>query len=308
MSPAPTAVAAGASGQSTVAPVAPRSYRGNMCGVRVPGLPPVDGGAPDPSLVLSWFYARYDPASRARIRQAWRARGYLDVLVSWPDDRAFGLSPAQHVAICQELAADGFRPCNMLSSKYYDPRDDGLGTLAHIVEGLAACVQADCCSRYAVGFEMDLWNTFESLQVITEGCAKWARSVRRPLYVHFSGGIADWRPNHPGSTFAEYWNAQVGLLSGLLHQRDLNWPMEEYRPRLQDILARFAGHFGVAPDSGFGHPFDLIELEITAQPQYLGQCSEAEGDALGTYALETPGMTGPAGLCTVLGSGNGQQD
>ena len=64
---------------------APRFWKGNMCGVHVVGLPPVDGGASDSSLVLSWFYDRYQPASRTRIRAAWKAKGYTHVLLSWPD-------------------------------------------------------------------------------------------------------------------------------------------------------------------------------------------------------------------------------
>ncbi len=51
---------------------APRVWAGNFCGVRVPGLPPVPGGAADPSLVLSFFYDRYGPDDQARIRQAWK--------------------------------------------------------------------------------------------------------------------------------------------------------------------------------------------------------------------------------------------
>ena len=40
-------------------PVDLRAWKGNICGVHVPGLPAVPGGAADASLVLSWFYDRY---------------------------------------------------------------------------------------------------------------------------------------------------------------------------------------------------------------------------------------------------------
>ena len=65
---------------------APRTYAGNMCGIRVPGLPPVSGGAGRSSLVLSWFLDRYGATDQARILAAWRSR-YPDVLLSWPDSR-----------------------------------------------------------------------------------------------------------------------------------------------------------------------------------------------------------------------------
>ncbi len=90
--------------------VAPRTYRSNMCGVRVQGLAPVAGGAADPSLVLSWFYDRYDAVARTLIRSTWKDRGCVDVLLSWPDSQAAGQSPAQFNATCQELVSFGFQP------------------------------------------------------------------------------------------------------------------------------------------------------------------------------------------------------
>ncbi len=283
------------------APLAPRTYLGNMCGIHVPGLPPIEGGSPDPTLVLSWFYPRFAPEWRAKIRAAYKSRGYLDVLLSWPDDRAFGLSARQHAAMCQELCRDGLRPCVMLSSKVYDPQDDGKGTFQNLWPALLELVDADCVSRYCVGFELNLWNTFDSLQFLVDAIAPLVQVKRRPLYVHFSPGYADWRPNVPGSTFADYWNRQVGKLTGLWHQRDQAWSNDEYRGRLTDILARFSGQFGVVADSGFGHPFDLIELEISADDQYWGRITESEGDALARFALETPAVNG----VRVMGSGNG---
>lgn len=290
------------------APRAPRAYKGQMCGIHIPGLPAVEGGSPDPSLVLSWFYSRYtDPADRKAIRAAWKLEGYLDPLTSWPDDRAFELSPSRHADMLEELCADGLRPCEMLGSKLYDPHDDGAGTLANINPVLDELAKRDVVSRYCVGFEMDLWNTFESLQVIVDGVSARVKPMGRPLYVHFSPGYADWRPNVPGSTFADYWNRQVGKLTGLLHQRVQAWSNEEWQARVVDVLQRFAGYFGVSPDSGFGHPFDFIELEISADDQYWGRITEEQGNQLGSFILGTPAVQGPTGvLVGVMGSGNGQ--
>lgn len=286
------------------APVAPRIYRGQMCGIHLAGAPAVEGGAADSSLILSWFYGRYEPEWRARIRSAYIAQGYPDVLVSWTDDRAVGCSPFDHVALLQELCADGLRPCEMLSSKVYCPQDDAVGTLAIINEVLPMLVEADCVSRYCVGFEMNLWNTYSSLQGIIDGIAAQVVPVR-PLSVHFSPGYADWRPDHPGSTFADFWNPNVGKLSSLWHQAVTTWTNEEYQFRLGDVLARFAGNFNVSPDSGFGHPFDCVALEITASDQFNGM-SEYDGDRRATVALNTPPASGPAGKVAVMGSGNGE--
>ena len=109
----------------------------------------------------------------------------------------------------------------------------------------------------------------------------------------------------PTASFASYWNLQVGKLTGLLHQRDLDWSEAEYQARLSDVLVRFAGGFNTTPDSGFGHPFDCIAFEITAALQFDGTMSEAEGNRWGRVALATPTSTGPAGTVRVMGSGNG---
>lgn len=290
---------------STTAPApfqpAPREYAGNMCGVRVPGLVSVPGGAADPSLVLSWFYDRYNASERARIRAAWQARGYLDVLLSWPDSRGVGQSPAQFAATCRELIAAGFRPCVMLASKDYDPHDDGAGILANIAPVLPVLV--GLVPRVCVGWELSLWMSPATCQALIDALAPTFLAYGAKVYVHFQSGYFAFQPE--GQVTAYFWQQNVGKLTGILRQRDPGedgGDMGEYQARVKDCLDRFAGGFGFPVDSGFGHPFDDIELEITAMDQFNGDCSEADGDAWGRAALATP----PSGAVRVMGSGNGQ--
>ncbi len=299
---AATVLAALSNGIVAKAPIAPRVFFGQMCGIRLPGAPPVDGGAADSSLILSWFYSRYPTEFRPSIIDGYRK--YPDVLTSWTDDRAVGISPAEHVSRLQELCAAGLRPAEMLGSKLYCPNNDAAGTMAIFNEVLPLLIEADCVSRYCIGFELDLWNSYASLQALIDAVAEQV-VPKRPLYVHFSPGYADWRPDFPGSTFADFWNPQVGKLTGLWHQAVPEWTDQEYQDRLGDVLARFAGGFNVSPDSGFGHPFDCVALEITAMTQFNGTCTEAQGDARARVALSTPPAFGPLGAVPVIGSGNG---
>ena len=290
------------------APIAPREYSGNMCGVRVPGVRGVAGGASDPSLVLSWFYDRYDSSEdRARIREAWRAKGYLDVLLSWPDSRAVGYSPDAFVETCRDLVNEGFRPCVMLLSKVYDPHNDVAGCLANVEQVLPLLLAPRAMSRACIGWELgiDGWLTPEQVQQLVDAIAPRCVAADVKCYVHFQQGYAHFAPDSPTTTFASYWNVQVGKLYGILHQRHLDWSEQEYPLRLQDILARFAGGFNCTPDSGFGHPFDCIALEITAQSQFNGQMSEAEGNRWGQIAQNAPHEFGLGGEVRVMGSGNG---
>ncbi len=293
------------------APVAPRDYRGNMCGVRISGLPPVPGGARDSSLVLSWFYGRYNTDDRAKIRAHWKSSLNTDVLLSWPDDRSFGYSPEGFIGLCSELSADGLRPCVMLLSKYYDPHQDVVGCLANVNQVLPMILERKAASRLCIGFELGIevdgrpWLLPSHLDELTDDIAPRCVAAGIPLYVHFQQGYSH-LDKDPGGTFRGYWSRQKGKLTGLWHQRHLGWDRDEYKGRLEDILVRFSGAHagGVPPDNGInGNPFDVIALEITAHNQYAEGMSEAEGNLLGWWAINAPI---PSNGVRVMGSGNGQ--
>lgn len=287
---------------------APRFWKGaNMCGSRIHGLPPVPGGASDASLVLSWFYDRYQAADRAKIRQAWSSRGYTHVLVSWPDSRAFGRSPRQFGDTCRELIKAGFYPCPMLYSKDFDPPDVPtiLANIAPVLPVIVGLVPLVC-----IGWELSIELSPAKVQELTDVLAPQFTPAGTRVYVHFQQGYSSFEPDHEGATFAEYWNRNIGLLTGILHQRkqaDGPWDRTETRYRYSDILDRFAGNFNCSPDSGFGHPFDCVGLELTAVPQFNGQMTEAEGDEWGSWVVNTPASHGPAGWVSIQGSGNGVQ-
>lgn len=284
---------------------APRFWKGNMCGIRIQGLPFVVGmeGAP-PGLFLSWFYDRYLPTEREFIRGVMRAHGYTHWLLSWPDSRVFGQSPQQFLATCKELIADGFYPCVMLSSKDCDPPDVPaiLVGLADVLPSLVGVVPMFC-----IGWELSLWLSPTQVQQLIDAICPAVLAMEGTMtYVHFQQGYGSFQ--QPGKFFADFWNPNVGKLTGLLHQKIAEQTKEQYRSDsggLQDILIRFAGGAGCSPESGFGHPFDCVALEITAMQQFGGTCSEAQGDALGQWAIDTPPQSGPAGSVGVMGSGNG---
>jgi hypothetical protein len=96
----------------------------------------------------------------------------------------------------------------------------------------------------------------------------------------------------------------------VLHQRvqdppSAAWSPDEYRARLVDILERFAGQYNCSPDSGFGHPFDVIALEITAMDAYNRGMSEDEQNEWARVAMSAAPVNGPFGPVRVMGSGNG---
>ncbi len=285
---------------------APRGWAGQMCGQRIPGLPPVPGGAADPTLFLSWFYDRFAKDVRdGLIRPAMKARHYWDTLLSWPDAQAVGGTPASFLAICRELIADGFRPAVMLSAKPTSSADIRTvpETIANILLVLPSLVGV--VPRFCIGWELSLWLTPTDVQTLIDALAPvWLKQAGTLGYVHFQQGYFSFP--QPGQNNASFWRLQVGKLHGVLYQRRLDDSQALYQAHLADCTTRCAGNFGMPLDSGFGHPFDTVAFEITAQPQFNGQMTEAEGDSWGRCALATPVQHGPAGDVLVMGSGNGQ--
>jgi hypothetical protein len=272
---------------------APRFWRANMCGVRVPGVAPVNGGAADASLVLSWFYDRYGDGDRVAIRKAWQARGYTHVLLSWPDSRAAGQSIEQFRITCLELIANGFYPCVFLCSKDHDPAD-----VNAIMEGLTPVLQAlvGLVPMFCVGWELSLWLSPTQVQALIDQIAPRVHLQEGTwLYVHFQEGYPSFQ--QPGHPVADFWNPNVGKLTGLLYQKKLDQNDAAFLDSLKDCLERFAGGWGMVKG------FDFVACELTAMTQFNGQTSEAEGDRIGTLAIHAPMVNGVG----VSGSGNGMQ-
>jgi hypothetical protein len=278
---------------------APRFWKANMCGTRVLGLPPVPGGAADASLVLSWFYDRYNYSDRARIRAAWHAKGLTHVLLSWPDSRAgnsqlqAAVSAVQFKVICQELIRDGFYPCVMLTSKDYDPKDvdaimAGLDPLFQQVVGVVP--------MFCVGWELSLWLSPTQVQQLIDRISPIVKAQAGTLlYVHFQEGYPSFQ--QPGGTVADFWNPNVGKLDGLLYQKIISQNDAQFLDSLNDCLQRFGGGFNMVKG------FDFVGLELSAMTQFNGTCSEAEGNRIGTLAINAPKVNGVG----VSGSGNGLQ-
>lgn len=283
---------------------ASRAWDGNMCGLRIPGLPPVPGGAADASLFLSWFYHLYGPEDRAKARAAYLQKGLTHWLLSWPDAQDAGLSPEQFKAVCAELADHGFSVCVMLSAKPTSSANvrDIHGTLANIMLVLPSLV--GLVPMFCVGWELSLWLSPTDLQFLVDQCAPvWLAQPRTLGYVHFQERYMSFPEE--GKDNAAYWRLQVGKLHGVLAQKMISQTDAQFRDWINDCLQRMAGGFNMPLDSGFGHPFDFVMLEISAMTQFNGTCSEAEGNRLGRLAINAPAVTGPAGTVRVMGSGNG---
>ena len=192
----------------------------------------------------------------------------------------------------------------MLLSKDFDPHHDPDECLRRAEEVLPWLLTPRRASRICIGWELSLWLSPSEAQFLVDQIAPRCQAYGVKTYVHFEQHFSHYGAD--GELFFQYWNRQVGKLTGLWHQRDLTWREAEYQARLKDILDRFAGGFLTVTDNGFGQPFDCVAFEITASNQFNDGMTEQEGNRWGRVAIETPKAVGPAGEVTVMGSGNGQ--
>lgn len=296
-------------GQPAGIPAAPniRWWRGDMCGINLPGLPAVAGGAADPNLVLTWFIDRYSPVDQAAIIAEYKARGYTHWLLSWPDSRVGGgvgspgQSVAQFVATAQMIKANGLYPATFLFSKDFDGSDPNPALVDPVIAGLQAGGVADIMS---VGWELDLFNTpGPPIQAMIDHIAALVVPATN-LYVHFSAGIVAWQAD--GDLGSVFWNANVNKLTGILHQKPISWDCGMYQARLADLLVRFgAGAAGWPSASGFGHPFDTVACEYSAVARFAGSMSEGDAMIVGNQAICSPGQDSGPPPTPVMGFNNG---
>ena len=278
-----------------------------MCGCHLADLPPIPGWTPpDSTLIMSWFYPLYAPHVRAKIRAVWKKAGGVDVVLDWGLARILGnYTPHQFIALCQELASDGFRPCPFLCSKDFDPWNNVPEILDNIQPLLEPLVACHIVPRVCIGFELgiDGWLTYQEVQQLNDAIAPPLVRAGIKVYNHYQARYMI--PSNQLPDNATWWNAQVGLLTGLLAQSDPNADEASTRDWINDCLERAAGNDGMPADLIDGHGMDLIGCELTASRQFDGSMTEAQGNAFAQYILATPSRSGPAGTVTVMGSGNG---
>lgn len=296
-------------GQPHGVPAAPnlRWFRGDFCGVRVPGLPAVDGGAGDPSTLLTPFIDRYSPADQATAIGIYKSKGYTHWKLWWPDSRVAGgvggggQSIAQFVATCQMLQGNGLIPVPFLLSKVYD----GINPAPNACDGIIAALQAGGVAQImCVGGELDLFNDpGPPLQGIIDHMAGLVVPATN-LYVHFSPGYVAWQS--PGDLGSVFWKNNINKLTGLLHQKVPDWDCGMYQARLADLLVRFGdGISGWPTDSGLGHPFDVVADEYSAPARFDGNMTEEAAILMGTQAICSPGQDGGPPTISVMGFNNG---
>jgi hypothetical protein len=297
-------------GQPAGIPAAPdkRWFRGNFGGIRVPGLPGIPDGpnntipGGDTSMLWTPLFNRYPPEWQATALTAYVARGLTHFDMNWASSRADGLSPAQFVALAQQVQAAGLFPVIELAGKGAGATVTDYINIANEIIGPA--IAAGVIPIAYMGKELNLALSPVDLQAFIDACAPTLVAAGTNVYVHFSSGYMSWQVTGPTAAF---WQANIGKLTGFLYQQDPSLDCPTLQGDLTGtILTRCAGNDTMPTDCGFGHPVDCVAYELTAEAQFFPpNITEQAGDLVGFHALCSPPGVGPAGTVSVMGFGNG---
>ncbi len=310
-------------------------YRGNFCGVRVPGIPILPGmagytvpewrenkvGGKNPP-IMALDIPRYWHVSRDLVVENLAAhstvRGYTHLQCSVGHAIEQGLSLDDYVEYSALVRSMNLFPDQwFLGGGPWSARDMGSDYWAPIIDPwIDALLSNGVITTACVGWQLDTFNTvsprswckFPNPFLSTlQWLAGRLGPHQIPIGTHWinEAGICfgDAGTDPYPDRFA-YWRAMRGLISWFHHQGDVNMPIPEYQAKLVDTLNPFGdGRMGTSGLFG-DRPYGLNVFECSAQEQFDLRMSEDEGDLRGLLLCCTVAATMPVGY----GNGARQPD
>jgi len=300
-------------------------YRGQFCGLRVPGAPPVPGGPDDPALMMACLLDRYPPECQDRFLQTYAGYGYTHLqrsighALANPDGSWAGVSLAQFIALNQRAQRIGlFADVWFLGGEALMTRDQDATYWQPILQPVIdALLAAQAIDSACVGWQLDQYNQPGNALIGIIAYVADALPPTIPVFTHWvNEALAWWKTG--GEVWTDrygainvhdrfsWWLAMRPYLTGGHHQGNTTMARTDpglYQAKMRDTLNPFSdGRMGWSRRSGVEVPFRLTVFECTAQDQFNGACPEDEGDLVG-YLLTCTKGDGNGGV--MAGYGNG---
>lgn len=292
-------------------------YRGNFCGVRVPGVAILEGmsgytlpgwranavgsGMNPPIMALDHF--RYVAQGRwddlEQILRTHQAAGYTHLQCSMCHAQLFGLSVDQYVEYCGRVRQwvpflDQWGICEDQGVKdaewaTWEPR------LRPWLDAIHSNGLADLA---CVGWQLDSFNApGDPIIGIIKGFANEFTPRGVPVGTHWVNEAGGWwqtggSPQYPNVVDRfTWWQAMRGFLSFFHHQGNVDMDLGLYQAKLCDTLNPFGdGRMGTSGLFG-DRPYSLVVYECSAQAQFdVGSAhyqTEDQGDQRGFYLVCT---------------------
>lgn len=296
-------------------------YRGNFCGLQIPGAPLVPGGSSD--VMMAALLDNYPRDWQDRFLLAYAERGYSHLQRSIGHALHYGHSIAEHIELSQRAQAVGLF-CDewFLCEEWGFFRatvDQWTPIMDPILDEL---LEADVVDHACVGWQLDKYNAPGNtlIAIIRYVAERIPQDV--PLFTHWMNhALAWWKTG--GEVWTDrygsidvvdrftWWAAMQPYLTGAHHQGNTTEARRDpqlYQDKMKDTLDPFSGHtgkgnMGRSRRGGVEKDFALVAFESTAQDQFDGRCSEDEGDLVGYLLTCTTSYNGKG----MSGFGNGSR-
>lgn len=298
-------------------------YRGNFCGLYMPGAPVIPGGNDrNPNLMMAALLDNYPRDWQKAYLQKYANAGYTHLQRSIGHSLYYGGSVQSHSELSKRAQGDYglFADEWFIGGEALNRRDENVSywkpVLAPIIDQLLA---AGAIDHACVGWQLDQYNQPGNALIGIIAYIADALPSTIPLYTHWMNEALAWwrivgrRPD--GSEIGEIWTDRFGAfevanrfdwwrvmgpyLTGGHHQGNCTMARTDpglYTAKMADTLDYFAGrtdkgNMGQSRRNGVRN-FALTAGEYVAQDVFDGTCTELEGDGVGYLLLCMRGWNG----------------
>jgi len=296
-------------------------YRGNFCGLQMPGAPLVPGGSSD--VMMAALLDNYPLDNQKRYLQQYAEDGFTHLQRSIGHSIFYGHSVRDHIELSKRaqgdygLFADEWFLCEEWGHVFRQDVAFWKEKLDRIIDEL---LEAGVIDHSCIGWQLDKYNApgNQLIEIIKYIAEKLPQDV--PLFAHYMNEALAWWKTGGEIWTDEYgsinvvdrftwWAAMQPYLTGGHHQGNTTMARTDpqlYQDKMKDTLDPFSGHtgkgnMGRSRRGGGEKDFALVAFESTAQDQFDGRCSEDEGDLVGYLLTCTTSYNGKG----MSGYGNG---
>lgn len=298
-------------------------YRGNFCGLTVPGAPPVPGGSSYTDLMMACLLDNYPFEWQDKFLEKY-SKYFTHLQRSIGHSVFYGHPLSEHIALSKRVQQAGlFADEWFLGAEAFNTFRAPVDYWRPIMDPIiSAMLDAGAVDHACVGWQLDQFcaDGNPTIEIIKYFAERLPKEI--PLFTHWvnealawwkDGGGEVWTDQY-GSTLVRdrfsWWYVMQPYLTGGHHQGDVDMALTNpqlYQDKVKDTLDYFRGrtdkgNMGQSRRSGSAKDFSLTIFECTAQGRF-GQNGRNNGKPWVTEAQQA--QTGYILSCTTSFNGKG---
>ncbi len=277
-------------------------YRGNFCGLHLPGAPWVPGAnEANPDCVMACLLDNYPPAWQEKYLDTYAGYGYTHLQRSIGHSLYYGGTVASHIQLSKKAQSIGLYADEWFlgGEALKTPNADAAYWAPILQPIIDQMLGAGAIDHACVGWQLDQLNWDAPGNPLISIIAYVAKALpaKIPLYTHWMNealawwktGGENWYDPQFGNTWVDnrfsWWWAMQPYLTGGHHQGDNQMALTDprlYGDKMLDTLNPFNGDKGkgdMGQSQRYNHqPFQMTVFENMAQYEFDGKATETQGD------------------------------